>query len=106
MVPLYGAITRVPLADTSFPLRQRGYELDVMGRWTDPADRLRAVQWVNDLRSSLRPFAQGVYVNQLGETSDELVRTAYGSNYARLVAIKKKYDSTNVLRSNQNIKPS
>jgi len=34
-----------------------------------------------------------------------LVRTAYGSNYARLVKIKKKYDPNNVLRSNQNIRP-
>jgi FAD/FMN-containing dehydrogenase len=53
----------------------------------------------------LRPFARGVYVNQLGETSEELVRAAYGSNYTRLVEIKKKYDPKNVLRLNQNIKP-
>jgi hypothetical protein len=46
-----------------------------------------------------------VYGNQLGETSDELVRAAYGSNYARLVEIKKKYDAKNVLRLNQNIRP-
>jgi FAD/FMN-containing dehydrogenase len=46
-----------------------------------------------------------VYVNQLGETSEELVRTAYGPNYARLVEIKKKYDPKNVLRLNQNIQP-
>jgi len=53
----------------------------------------------------LKPFARGVYVNQLGETSEELVRAGYGSNYARLVEIKKKYDPRNVLRLNQNIKP-
>jgi FAD/FMN-containing dehydrogenase len=46
-----------------------------------------------------------VYVNQLGETSDELVRAAYGSNYARLVEMKRKYDPKNVLSLNQNIKP-
>jgi hypothetical protein len=46
-----------------------------------------------------------VYVNQLGDTSDQLVRLAYGPNYTRLVEIKKKYDPTNVLRLNQNIKP-
>jgi FAD/FMN-containing dehydrogenase len=45
-----------------------------------------------------------VYVNQLGDTSEELVRAAYGPNYARLVEIKKKYDPQNVLRLNQNIK--
>jgi FAD/FMN-containing dehydrogenase len=44
-------------------------------------------------------------LNQTGETSEELVRTGYGSNYARLAEIKKKYDPKNVLRLNQNIKP-
>jgi hypothetical protein len=47
-----------------------------------------------------------VYVNQLGETSDELVRAAYRSNYARLVEMKKKYDPKNGLSLNQNIKPA
>jgi len=105
IVPLYGAITRVGLNDTAFALRQPGYELDIVGLWTDPAEKASAVQWVKSLRDSLQPFAHGVYVNQLGETSDELVRAAYGPNYARLVEIKKKYDPRNVLRLNQNIKP-
>ena len=52
----------------------------------------------------MRPFAQSVYVNQLCETSDELVQIAYGSNYARLAVIKKKCDPANVLRLNQAIK--
>jgi len=42
-----------------------------------------------------------VYVNQLGDTSEELVKLAYGPNYARLVEIKKKYDPNNILRLNQ-----
>jgi hypothetical protein len=46
------------------------------------------------------------YVNQLGETSDALVRAAYGPNYARLVETKKKYDPKNVLRLHQNIQPN
>ena len=46
-----------------------------------------------------------MYLNQLGETSEELVRAGYGANYARLVEIKKKYDPKNVLRLNQNIRP-
>jgi berberine-like enzyme len=106
IVPLYGAVTRVGVADTAFPLRRFGYELDLMGRWSTAAEQPRVVQWVEALRDSLQPLARGVYSNQLGETSDALVRNAYGPNYARLVEIKRKYDPGNVLRLNQNIAPS
>jgi hypothetical protein len=105
IVPLYGAITRVRPSDTAFPLRQFGYELDIMGRWLDAAGKTNAVQWVKALRDKLQPLARGVYANQLGETSEGLVRAAYGSNYTRLAEVKKKYDPRNVLRINQNIKP-
>jgi len=57
------------------------------------------------LRDKLQPFSRGLYVNGLSETSEALVRAAYGPNYAGLVDIKKKYDPNNVLRLNQNIKP-
>ena len=105
IVPISGAVTRVGVSETAYPLRFPGYELDIMARWIDSADKAGAVQWVKTLRDNLRPLAHGVYANQLGETSDELVRAAYGPNYARLGEIKKKYDPANVLRLNQNIKP-
>jgi hypothetical protein len=63
------------------------------------------VRWVHATRDNLQPFAHGIYVNQLGDTSEQLVRSGYGPNYARLVEIKKKYDPNNVLRLNQNINP-
>jgi len=105
VVPLRGAISRVPSIDMAFALRQPGYEVDAVGVWSGLAEKSSAVQWVKALRDKLQPFAHGVYVNQLGETSDQLVRSGYGPNYARLVEIKKKYDPKNVLRLNQNIKP-
>jgi FAD/FMN-containing dehydrogenase len=104
-VPFFGAITRVATSDMAFALRQPGYAVDLAANWSAPAEKPNAVQWVKALRDNLKPFAHGVYVNQLGETSEELVRAAYGSNYARLVEMKKKYDPKNVLRLNQNIKP-
>ena len=75
------------------------------GVWGAPVEKADAVRWVQATRDSLQPFAHGVYVNQLGDTSDQLVRSAYGPNYARLVEIKKKYEPEKVLRLNQNIKP-
>jgi hypothetical protein len=88
----------------AFTLRQRGYDVLVSCSWRAPEEKDSAVRWVKALREKLQPFAHGAYVNSLSETSDELVRAAYGSNYARLVEIKKKYDPKNVLRLNQNIK--
>ena len=105
IVPLRGAVSRVGVNDMAYALRQPGYEIDIAGVWSAPAAKADVVRWVHATRDSLQPFAQGVYVNQLGDTSDQLVRAAYGPNYARLVEIKKKYDPTNVLRLNQNIKP-
>jgi FAD/FMN-containing dehydrogenase len=46
-----------------------------------------------------------VYVNDLGDEEAERVRDAYGGNYARLLALKKRYDPTNFFRMNQNIDP-
>ena len=105
IVPLRGAVSRVAVSDTAFALRQPGYEVDITGVWSAPAEKADAVRWVQATRDNLQPFAHGVYVNQLGDTSEQLVRAAYGPNYARLVEIKKKYDPENVLRLNQNIKP-
>jgi hypothetical protein len=106
IVPFYGAITRVGLDDTAFPMRAFGFEVDVMGRWADDPAKLRTIEWVKRLRDSLQPFSKGMYVNQLGETSEKLVRAAYGTHYRRLAEVKKMYDPKNVLRLNQNIEPA
>jgi FAD binding domain/Berberine and berberine like len=103
IVPLRGAISRVPMNAMAFALRQPGYEVDMAGVWNTAAEKTEVVRWVRDTRDSLRPFAHGAYVNQLGDTSEELIKLAYGPNYDRLVAIKNKYDPNNILRLNQNL---
>jgi len=45
-------------------------------------------------------------VNFMTQEEQDRVRAAYGSNYDRLVTIKKKYDPENLFRVNQNIRPS
>ncbi len=101
-----GAVTRVRSTDMAFAMRQPGYEVDVSGSWIAPEEKDSVMRWVHALRDKLQPLSHGLYVNGLSETSEELVRAAYGSNYVRLVEIKKKYDPKNVLRLNQNIKPA
>ena len=56
----------------------------------------------------MRPFSPGSdYVNQIGLETDEgseRIKAAYGANHERLVALKNKYDPTNLFRHNQNIR--
>jgi FAD/FMN-containing dehydrogenase len=48
---------------------------------------------------------ESVYVNYLDAGEEGRVREAFGANYARLAAIKARYDPENVFRSNHNVLP-
>lgn len=77
--------------------------------WDDPADDARSITWARESWASLQPYSDGgQYVNfpGLGEDGEAIARAAYGGNYARLTAIKAKYDPTNLFRSNVNIQPA
>ena len=106
-----GAVNRVGMNETAFNHRNARYNLLIVGIWVDPAAKAQNVKWVRDLWEAMRPFSSdGVYVNYLGQEADEgaeRVKSAYGpEKYARLVALKEKYDPTNLFRLNQNIRPS
>ena len=106
MWQLHGAVTRIPVGDSAFPLRVAGHVLQLRGDWNMPGEEADARQWTKALRTVLDPFSRGMYVNHLSEPSDDYVKAAYGPNYGRLVDIKKKYDPTNLLALNPNIKPN
>jgi len=106
-----GAVNRVSINDTAFNHRDARYNLLIVGIWTDAAAKADNVRWVRELWDAMAPYSSGgVYVNYLGQEADEgaeRVKSAYGpEKYARLVALKQKYDPTNLFRLNQNIKPS
>ena len=65
------------------------------------------IEWARTFWTAMEPFAtSGVYVNYLGNEGEGRIRASYGANYERLVALKNKYDPTNLFRLNQNIKPT
>ena len=64
------------------------------------------MDWARQFFTAAAPFASGgAYVNFMTEEEDSRVAAAYGSNYSRLVALKRRYDPQNVFHMNQNIAP-
>jgi FAD/FMN-containing dehydrogenase len=103
---LQGAAGRIPRDDTAVGHRDAAYALNVIGTWTEPQESGDQIRWVRDFWADMERFSSGTYVNFLGDEGQDMVRTAYGADtYARLAALKQKYDPTNFFRLNQNIKP-
>jgi FAD binding domain/Berberine and berberine like len=104
--PLRGAIGRVRSSRTAFRHRSARFSTIISATWLDPADSRSHIDWVRGLWQAMRPCSSGgVQPNFLGEEGDDRVRAAYGKNYPRLVAVKRRYDPTNFFHMNQNIHP-
>ena len=102
-----GAIARVPADVTAYGNRDAAFDCIPISIWEDPALDAANIAWSRDFWEAIRPFATGgVYVNNLGDEGEERIRAAYGKNYARLAALKAKYDPDNVFQLNQNIRPA
>ncbi len=101
-----GAVARIAPDATAFSHRDVQYDFFPASVWTDPADSERQIAWARGLWEATKPFGTGgVYVNNLGDEGEDRVLAAYGVNYARLAALKAKYDPGNFFRLNQNVKP-
>lgn len=104
---LGGAAGRVGENDTAYSGRQAGHAININSVWLDPGEDDIHLSWGKEYWESLQPFAEGVYVNFLGNEGQERIKAAYGpEKYERLVAIKNRYDPTNLFRVNQNIAPT
>lgn len=107
---LGGAVSRVPGNATAFGDRNMRYMLSIDSIWKNPADDERNLSWSRSFWNDMKHHSDGrAYLNfaGLGEEGEELVRRSYGgTNYERLVALKTRYDPTNLFRLNQNIRPA
>jgi FAD/FMN-containing dehydrogenase len=108
--PLGAAANRVAAPATAFWNRQAKYDMVLGAFWKVPGEGAeRNTDWTRAAWAKLEPFTEGYYVN-LGESQQDVhahrVQTAYGDNYPRLVALKKRYDPGNLFRLNANIKPA
>jgi FAD/FMN-containing dehydrogenase len=106
MFHLHGKVSRVPLSDTAFPLRQPGFDCFAAAAWLEPAQRDAIYNWVQSFWDVVRPHARGAYTNMLNDEESDRVKEAYGRQYARLAMLKRRFDPDNLFRMNPNIRPS
>jgi len=104
---VHGAPTRVPSDATAFGIRDEHFHFIAIASWDAAGDRTPHVQWSREFWTAMQPWsAHRVYMNILGPDEGDRVAEAYGSNYARLADVKRKFDPRNVFRVNQNIAPA
>jgi FAD/FMN-containing dehydrogenase len=102
-----GAIARTPSSATAFAQRDvQANMLSAVG-WKHGEDPSAHIQWIKQFWTGLEPFTSGFYVNDLEtEHNAAAIRANYRRNHDRLVAVKTKYDPTNLFRLNANVKPA
>ena len=103
---LGGAVSRVPAEATAFAHRDKQVLLSVFDTTWQPGSSEHLAR-AEQLWKSLSSFAEGAYVNFLMDEGEQRISQAYPpATYARLAALKERYDPTNLFRLNQNIRPA
>lgn len=107
LYPVNGKVNRVGPSETPFAHRDAVWSQVIVGVDPDPANCGALTEWARRYYDALHPFGSGgAYLNFMMEEGDDRIRATYLDNYARLAAIKAKYDPDNFFRVNQNIKPA
>jgi FAD binding domain/Berberine and berberine like len=104
-----GATAAVSAEATALGDRSMAWMYSIDSIWSDPADDETNISWTRGVWEKTRKHSHEgrLYLNFAGhgEDGEALVKAAYGTSYARLCALKAKYDPANLFRMNQNIKP-
>jgi FAD/FMN-containing dehydrogenase len=101
-----GAINRIAPDATAFPHRDITLTPLLVVDWPIESDPSRDIAWLRQYWATIEPHLQGFYTNDLIDETQEQVDQNYLGNYDRLVALKNRYDPTNLFRLNANILPS
>jgi FAD/FMN-containing dehydrogenase len=107
VVPGGGAIARVADEATAFGMRTAKFNIHFLSMWEDAADDERNIAFTKAISGAMKPWAAGgAYLNFIGDEGADRVEAAFGpEKYAKLQALKTKWDPTNLFRHNQNIRP-
>jgi len=101
-----GAIARVAADATAFPHRHGTFNAMVLIDWPAAGDPNPHIAWARRYWATLEGYTRGFYINEIGDEAKAVVDENYMGNYGRLLALKNRYDPSNLFRLNANIVPT
>jgi hypothetical protein len=101
-----GAINRIKPDATAFPHRDITLTPLLIVDWAIEKNPKADVDWLHQYWATIEPHIKGFYTNNLIDETQKQVDENYLGNYPRLVALKNKYDPTNLFRLNANVRPT
>jgi FAD/FMN-containing dehydrogenase len=104
-----GAVRRARSDGSAFRGRDAAFLLSPSSHWVDADDDALNVRWAREFVAAMEPYSDGSrYLNFAGfqEEGEAMMRASFGPHYERLLALKRRYDPTNLFRLNQNIDPA
>lgn len=103
---LGGAVGDVPPDGTAYVHRDARFDSVILSSWKNPEYDDPNIAWLKDSFELMEPFTIGLYSNHMVDSDKSTAQRAYRSNYDRLVALKNRYDPTNLFHLNANVRPT
>lgn len=100
-----GAIARVASDATAFPHRPASHNMFASVSWPLNSDPTPHIKYVKDYWATVEGHTNGYYTNEVADEAQHFVDENYQGNFARLQALKTRYDPRNRFRLNANIRP-
>lgn len=103
---LGGAMSRVPEDATAYAHRKSKIMANLAVLYQDISEKPIHEKWVDEFQNAITQTDKGAYVNFINTVGEDELNAAYPSNtLGKLRQVKVKYDSQNLFKMNQNIKP-
>ena len=98
-----GACANIAHGDTAYFYRKAKFLVVYSDQWLQPSADRQHIRDLDELRNRLLPYAWGDYVGNPDRSFSDYLKEYYGSNAAKLIDVKQKYDPDNVFRFEQGL---
>ena len=109
LAPMGAAVARTDNDALALTVPDAPWAYFALTMWMDPAEDQQNIAWTREFHEAMQQFGLNMALPNFIQADEGIMRVPeiYGeAKYAKLIALKKKWDPDNLFRLNQNIDPS